>query len=354
MSDLEDRSRSRGAHEPNGGPALAADYEHISTDEMRRLLSGVEVSARRKWSNRVASLAMVLAFLVAAVPLAIMGADVVSSGIRTVATTDWWTQPIPGDVGRSDLAGNADMCALGFGDAAECEAGGATTTAIKGMQPAIVGTLLTVLGASAMAIPLGVMGAVYLNEYGKNGRLARIIRFMSDVMVGVPSVVMGVFVYSIWVVRFGTAGKSAFAASLALACLMLPIVVRSTEEMLRLVPDSLREASAALGTRTWKTTVTVVLPAAFAGITSGCLLAVARAAGETAPVVFTIGFVTTTNLSFTGQNTTLSAQIYSQLQSGGEVATQLAWGAAVTLVGIVLVLTLAARGISKRYATGVA
>ena len=186
------------------------------------------------------------------------------------------------------------------------------------MQPAIVGTFLTVLGASLLAIPLGVMGAVYLNEYGKNGRLARFIRFMTDVMVGVPSVVMGVFIYSIWVVRFGTAGKSAFAASLALGCLMLPIVVRSTEEMLKLVPDSLREASAALGTRTWKTTVTVVLPAAIAGITSGCLLAVARAAGETAPVLFTIGFVTTTNWSFFGQNTTLSAQIYSQLQNGGD------------------------------------
>ena len=148
------------------------------------------------------------------------------------------------------------------------------------------------------------------------------------------------------------AQRALSAASLALACLMLPIVVRSTEEMLRLVPNSLREASAALGTRTWKTTVSVVLPAALAGITSGCLLAVARAAGETAPVVFTIGFVTTTNWSMTGQNTTLSAQIYSQLQNGGSLATQLAWGSAVTLVGIVLVLTLAARGISRRFSIG--
>jgi phosphate transport system permease protein len=279
-----------------------------------------------------------------------MGVNVVSQGIGVVATADWWTQPIPGDVSRADLAGNEELCELGFGDPEECASGGAATDVVVGMQPAIVGTLLTVLGASLLAIPLGVMGAVYLNEYGKTGRLARFIRFMTDVMVGVPSVVMGVFIYSIWVVRFGTAGKSAFAASLALACLMLPIVVRSTEEMLKLVPDSLREASAALGTRTWKTTVTVVLPAAIAGITSGCLLAVARAAGETAPVLFTIGFVTTTNWSYQGQNTTLSAQIYSQLQNGGQIATQLAWGAAVTLVGIVLVLTLAARGISRRFA----
>lgn len=324
--------------------------EPLSSEQIRRELSGAEMPKRRRITNSAASVAMVLAFLVAAVPLLVMGVNVVSQGIGVVTTVDWWTQPIPGDVSRADLAGNEDLCALGFGDPEECENGGASTDVVVGMQPAIVGTFLTVLGASLLAIPLGVMGAVYLNEYGKTGRLARLIRFMTDVMVGVPSVVMGVFIYSIWVVRFGTAGKSAFAASLALACLMLPIVVRSTEEMLKLVPNSLREASAALGTRTWKTTVTVVLPAAIAGITSGCLLAVARAAGETAPVLFTIGFVTTTNWSYQGQNTTLSAQIYSQLQNGGEIATQLAWGAAVTLVGIVLVLTLAARGISRRYA----
>lgn len=327
---------------PSGVPAR--------TDEIRFQLSTANMPRGRRLRDSGASVMMVAAFLVALVPLFAMGASVVTKGIGVVANAEWWTSPIPGDVGRADLAGNRELCDLGFGDPAECEAGGAAASTVKGMQPAIIGTFLTVLGASLLAIPLGVMGAVYLNEYGKNGRLARLIRFMTDVMVGVPSVVMGVFIYSIWVVRFGTEGKSAFAASLALACLMLPIVVRSTEEMLRLVPNSLREASAALGTRTWLTTVKVVLPASIAGITSGCLLAVARAAGETAPVMFTIGFVTTTNWSLLGQNTTLSAQIYSQLQNGGEIATQLAWGAAVTLVAIVLVLTLAARGITKRFA----
>ena len=320
-----------------------------SVEQIRHELSGANVRRSRRVRNRLATVAMVLAFLVAAVPLVVMGVTVFSQGLSVVTNADWWTQPIPGDVGRSDLANNEQLGDLGFGSTG----GGSTTappSAVLGMQPAIVGTFLTVLGASALAIPLGVMGAVYLNEYGKNQRLARFIRFMTDVMTGVPSVVMGVFIYSIWVLRFGTEGKSAFAASLALACLMLPIVVRSTEEMLRLVPDSLREASAALGTRTWKTTVTVVLPAALPGITSGALLAVARAAGETAPIVFTIGFVTTTNWSFSGQNTTLSAQIYSQLQNGGDLATQLAWGAAVTLIGIVMVLTLVARFISRRFA----
>lgn len=321
----------------------------LETDKVLESLTGGTLGAGRKWKNHAATTLMAVAFLVAALPLLIMGVDVVSKGISVVTTSDWWTQPIPGDVSRADLAGNEQMCALGFGTPEECEAGGSGAEVVMGMQPAIMGTLITVLGASAMAIPLGVMGAVYLNEYGGRGRLANFIRFMTDVMVGVPSVVMGVFIYSIWVTQFGTSGKSAFAASLALASLMLPIVVRSTEEMLRLVPNALREASAALGTRTWKTTVKVVLPAALAGITSGCLLAVARAAGETAPVVFTIGFVTTTNMSFFGPNTTLSAQIYSQQKNGGELATQLAWGSAVTLVLLVVVLTLVARAVSRRF-----
>ncbi len=329
---------------------MGVDTTVDTTAEIRRQLSTANMARGRRIRNTGASVLMVAAFLVALVPLLAMGSSVLSQGFGSVASASWWTSPIPADVGRADLAGNKKMCDLGFGDPAECESGGAQKSTVKGMQPAIVGTFLTVLGASVLAIPLGVMGAVYLNEYGKNSRLARLVRFMTDVMVGVPSVVMGVFIYSIWVVRFGTDGKSAFAASLALACLMLPIVVRSTEEMLRLVPNSLREASAALGTRTWLTTVKVVLPASIAGIISGCLLAVARAAGETAPVIFTIGFITTTNWSPFGQNTTLSVQIYSQLQNGGVIATQLAWGAAVTLVAIVLVLTLAARGISKRYA----
>lgn len=323
-----------------------------STEQVFQSLTSANMSKKRRFRNAAASVAMVGAFLIAAIPLFAMGASVLSQGLGVVLTVDWWTQPIPGDVGRADLAGNEELCDLGFGDAAECEAGGSSTSVVEGMQPAIVGTFLTVFGASAMAIPLGILGAVYLHEYGKTGRLARFIRFMTDVMVGVPSVVMGVFIYTIWVLNFGTNGKSAFAASLALGCLMLPIVVRSTEEMLKLVPNALREASAALGTRTWKTTLKVVLPAASAGITSGCLLAVARAAGETAPVVFTIGYVTTTNFSMRGQNTTLSAQIYSQLTNGGSIATQLAWGAAVTLVGIVLVLTLTARAISSRLTIG--
>ena len=316
-----------------------------SQSDLRAALNGGTLRRSRRVRNTTASVMMVVSFLLVAAPLVVMGANVVSKGISVVLTADWWTKPIPSDVGRADLAGNEDLSNLGFGDDS-----GADTSVQLGMQPAIVGTLITVLTSSLMAIPLGVLGAVYLNEYGGNRRLARLIRFMTDVMVGVPSVVMGVFIYSIWVLRYGTDGKSAFAASLALACLMLPIVVRSTEEMLRLVPNSLRDASAALGTRKFRTTTRVVLPAALPGITSGALLAVARAAGETAPVVFTIGIVFSTNARLSGQNTTLSAQIYSQLQNGGSLATQLAWGAALTLIVIVLVLTMLSRAIARRLA----
>ena len=328
-------------------PTSVGDANH--QDQVTRALTGGTLGTGRRLRNGAASVLMVVAFLAAAVPLAVMGAQVFSQGVSAVTSGGWWTNPIP-ETGRADLADNEQLQDLGFGEPAAGAAESTGDSSVQlGMAPAIVGTILTVLGASLLAIPLGIMGAVYLHEYGKTGRLAKLIRFMTDVMTGVPSVIMGVFIYTIWVLPRGVDGRSAWAASLALACLMLPIVVRSTEEMLRLVPDNLREASAALGTRTWKTTIKVVLPAALAGITSGSLLAVARAAGETAPVVFVIGFVKTTNWRFTGQNTTLSAQIYSQQQNGGALSTELAWGAALTLVAIVLVLTLVARAISRRF-----
>lgn len=303
---------------------------------------------RRRTINGLATGVMSGFVLAAFVPLLLVLWSVVVKGVGVVSSADWWTAAIPTNISRFDLASNPTMCGLGFGDRELCTTGAAGTSAIMGMQPAIIGTLITVVGASLLAIPLGVATGVYLNEYGRGSRFARVVTFMTDVMIGVPSVIVGVLVYSMWVLRFGTSGKSAVAASIALAILMLPIIVRSTTQMLALVPDALREASAALGGRTWRTTSGVVVPAAAGGIISGCLLAVARAAGETAPVMFTIGFVATTNWSPFGQNTTLSAQIYSQIQNGGPGATSLAWGAALTLVAIVGVLTLAARLVSKR------
>lgn len=304
---------------------------------------------RRRMIDTLATTAMAVAVTAALLPLAFVLGSVVVEGARVVVSSDWWTRPIPADVSHSDLAANPMMCELGFGDASLCGGGSSPAAPVMGMQPAIVGTLITVVGASLIAVPLGVSTALYLSEYGRNSRFARLVRFLTDVMIGVPSVVAGVLVYSVWVVRFGTAGKSAIAASLALAVVMLPMIVRSSEQMLSLVPDSLREASAALGGRTWWSSTSVVLPAAAAGIVAGCLLAIARAAGETAPVMFTIGFVTTTNWSFLGQNTTLSTQIYSQIQNGGANATALAWGSALTLVVIVGLLTVTARLVTRRF-----
>jgi phosphate transport system permease protein len=201
--------------------------------------------------------------------------------------------------------------------------------------------------ATVMAVPLGVLGAIYLNEYGGKGVLARLIGFMSDVMTGVPSIVMGLFLFSIWVLHFGFSG---FAGALALGCLMLPIVIRSTYEMLRLVPDSLREGSYAVGATKARVTLTIVLPAAIGGIVSGALLAIARAAGETAPLLFTILTVTTANPNiFSGANTALPSQIFANATSPYVGAQGRAWGAALTLIVIAFVLMIAARIVTARF-----
>jgi phosphate transport system permease protein len=271
----------------------------------------------RRVRDRLATLWMVGALLVAVVPLALVVGYVLFKGLG-VLNWAWFTERISV---RSRVPGG-------------------------GMAPAIYGTLVITGMAALMAIPLGILGAIYLHEYGGPGRLSRLIRFMADVMTGVPSIVMGLFVYTAWTLRFGL---SAFGGALALACLMLPIVIRSSEEMLRLVPDELRHASYALGNRKWRTIVTVVLPSAIGGITSGAMLAVARAAGETAPLLFTIGAARVVNPNlFDGPTTALSVQIFGNAQNPFTAAQDRAWGAALTLVVIVFVFTLAARVVSGR------
>ncbi|GAC1478757.1 MAG: phosphate ABC transporter permease PstA [Acidimicrobiales bacterium] len=216
-----------------------------------------------------------------------------------------------------------------------------------GIGPAIVGTILVTGFASLLAIPVGVLAAVYLSEYGAHNRLAGVIRFLSDVMAGVPSIVMGLFIFTVWVLRFKA--RSGVAGSLALACLMLPIVIRSAENVLRLVPRDLREASYALGARRSRTILTVVLPAALPGIVSGSLLAVARAAGETAPLLFTLGITYAKNFKPTGENTALSAQIFSNASSSFPAAQTRAWGAALTLIALVVALSVIARFVASRF-----
>lgn len=223
------------------------------------------------------------------------------------------------------------------------------TTIGGGMGPAVVGTLLITGAATLMAVPLGILGGIYLNEYSGTTRLGRLIRFLAEIMTGVPSIVMGLFIYTIWVLRFKE--QTAFAGALALACLMLPIVIRTTEEMLKTVPRELREGSYALGSRKVRTIRTVVFPHAAPGIVSGALLAVARAAGETAPLLFTIGIVTSSNSSlFNGTNTALSAQIFRNAASPFIGAQERAYGAALTLIILVFVFTALARMVTAIYA----
>ena len=264
---------------------------------------------------------MVLALLIIMVPLVFVLVTVISKGIGIISG-QFLTASIPPNV----LPGN-----------------------IGGMGPAVVGTLEITALATVMAVPLGILGAIYLNEYGRGGKtlLARIIGFMADVMTGVPSIVMGLFIFAIWTLHFGFSG---LGGAFALACLMLPLVIRSSQEMLSLVPDALREGSYALGATRARVTMTVVLPTAIGGIVSGCLLAVARAAGETAPLLFTILTVSTVNKNvFSGPTTALPAQIFANATSPYNGAQARAWGAALTLIVIAFVLLVGARIITARF-----
>lgn len=275
----------------------------------------------RRTRNRIATGLMVLSLLLVLVPLGLVLFTVIAKG-ASVITGSFLTSPIPPTV----LPANSG-----------------------GIGPAILGTIEITGLASLIAVPLGILGAVYLSEYGGNRPLARLIGFMADVMTGVPSIVMGLFIFSIWVLHFGFSG---LAGAFALGCLMLPIVIRSTDEMLRLVPNSLREGSYALGATKARVTLTVVLPAALGGIVSGALLAVARAAGETAPLLFTILTVTTANPNvFSGPNTSLPSQIFVNASSPYIGAQGRGWGAALTLIAIAFILMIAARIVTARFAS---
>lgn len=220
-----------------------------------------------------------------------------------------------------------------------------------GIYHAIIGTLLVTLGAAVISVPVGVMAAVYLVEYGKKNKLAKAITFLVDVMTGIPSIVAGLFAFALFTLIFGPAYVSGFGGSVALSLLMIPIVVRATEEMLMLVPDDLREASYALGTPKWKTIVRIVLPTSLGGILTGITLATSRVIGETAPLLLIAGATDRTNMNlFDGAMTTLPVLIYGQNLRGDAPAEAIAWGAAFVLILIVMVLNLVARIIGKIFA----
>jgi phosphate transport system permease protein len=218
-----------------------------------------------------------------------------------------------------------------------------------GVKSAILGTLEMVGLAALISIPTGIGVALYLTEYGRSGRFASVVRYFIDVMTGVPSIVFGLFVYITLVIAgVGGSGFAGWKGSVALALLMLPIVTRSAEVVLLLVPDSLREAALALGAPRWRVVARVVLPTALPGLVTGSLLAIARAAGETAPLLFTATLVNGTNFDLGERMNSLPAQIFADVGQAQDRLVARAWGAALALVLMILLLTLFARLISRR------
>ncbi len=218
-----------------------------------------------------------------------------------------------------------------------------------GALHAIVGTLIVTGIAALIAIPLGIFTAIYLVEY-RGGKIGRFVTFLIDVMTGIPSIVAGLFAFSLFFTLVDPGYKAGIIGGIALAVLMTPVVVRGTEEMLKLVPNELREAAYALGVPKWLTIVKVVLRTAIAGITTSVMIAIARVAGETAPLLITIGIVANTNLNpLDGRMTTLPVFVFRQYAQGGPTATELAWAGALTLILIVMALNLFARLVSRYF-----
>jgi phosphate transport system permease protein len=217
-----------------------------------------------------------------------------------------------------------------------------------GIRSAIVGTVLNVLLATAIAVPLGIGVALYLVEYGKRGRFANVVRYFIDVMTGVPSVVFGLFIYIVLVVSKIGGTFAGWKGAVALSLLMLPVVARASEVVLNLVPDELRESALALGAPRWRVVLRIVLPTAAPGLLTGSMLAIARAAGETAPLLFTVAFVNGVSYDLGQRMNSLPLQIFNDVGQAQDRLVQRAWGAALTLVLMILVVTLAARLVQRR------
>ncbi|MFF8774042.1 phosphate ABC transporter permease PstA [Kitasatospora sp. NPDC015120] len=278
-----------------------------------------QVEGRRQAKDRLATSVVWVAFILAVVPLLSLTVYTVQKGIGVV---------------DGNFLSHSMMGVRSAGP------GG-------GIYHALIGTVEQVLLATLMAAPIGLLTAVYLVEYGR-GTLAKAVTFFVDVMTGVPSIVAGLFILSLWNIALGF-NYSGFSGSLALAILMMPVVVRSTEEMLKLVPNELREASYALGVPKWKTILRIVLPTAIGGITTGVMLAVARITGETAPVMMLVfGAAYINNNPFDGPQQSLPMYIWQQYAVvNNDYGYARAWGAALVLIAFVMGLNLIARGIAR-------
>ncbi len=284
------------------------------------------VLTRPKWdartrADRGATVLITAAFAVALIPLVSLLWIVLSRGLKVMNFTFL----------------NTNMVGV-FGEMTE-----------GGIFHAIWGTILVTGAATIISVPIGLLTAIYLVEYGR-GRLAKGVTFFVDVMTGIPSIVAGLFAFALFTMIFGPAYRAGIMGATALAVLMTPVIIRSVEEMLRLVPNELREASYALGVSKWRTIFKVVLRTAVGGIVTGIMLAVARVIGETAPLLMTIGIAADVNWNlFEGRIATLPVFAYRQYSQGG-IGVDRAWGAALALILIVMALNIVARVLAKRFA----
>lgn len=288
------------------------------------LFASYTVEGRRRAIDRMATVFVTLAFLLAITPLVSLLFTVVTNGAERF-DVDFFTVSMRNVLGPGGGAAHA-----------------------------IVGTVLMTLAATALSVPVGLLASIYLVEYGHGKRLARYITFFVDVMTGIPSIVAGLFAYALFEIILGPGTRVGVSGAAALSVLMIPIVVRSSEEMLRLVPNELREASYALGVPKWLTIMKVVLPTAIAGITTGIMLGIARVVGETAPLLIAAGFSNNFNFNlFEDRMQSLPNFVYySYVAQGADPGASLerAWAGALTLILIVMTLNLAARLIARMFA----
>lgn len=302
-----------------------------------------ELALSRKLVNRAMTVAIYGAFAVALIPLVWLSVTVVSRGVDRFMVD-----------GNGDTQFNLDFLTQSmrgvFGGMPE-----------GGVFHAIWGTVLITLAATLISVPIGLLTAIYLVEYGK-GTLKKAVTFFVDVMTGIPSIVAGLFAYAVFAVLVGPGTKLGIVGAVALSVLMIPVVVRSAEEMLKLVPNELREAAYALGVPKWLTVLKVVIPTAMAGITTGVTLAIARVIGETAPLLVAVGVADSLNMNlFDGRMMTLPVYIVAEWRKGDqscndpsvaclpEITEYRAWAAALVLILIVMALNLIARLISKYF-----
>ena len=276
-------------------------------------------SSGRAVRNQIARIVMWAAFFVAMLPLVWILGSVLVKGGQLLLQSQWWTYSQRGITAR--------------------HVGGGAVHAIQG-------TLIEALATAVIAVPIGILTAIYLVEYGR-GPLARAVSFMVDILTGIPSIVAALFIYALWVTTFKL-DRVAFAVSLALVLLMIPVVVRSTEEMLKLVPNELREASYALGVPKWKTISRIVLPTAFSGIITGILLGLARVMGETAPLLVLGPYSKSINTDiFSGFMAALPTMINQDRSEAVDAAVNRVWAAALTLIVLVMVLNIGGRLIAR-------